>query len=169
MPPLQKGTYPVYMENYIRLVEPERVRDTIEKYSLFIKDFFEDIPEEKVEYRYAGDKWSIKEMLQHIIDAERIFSYRALAIARGDKTPLPGFDENSYAAGSKADKRHWDSLLEEFKAVRTSTDMLLLSFTEEQLQLTGITNSQPNTVNAIAFVIFGHILHHINVLKERYL
>ena len=108
-------------------------------------------------------------MLQHIIDAERIFAYRALRIARGDKTPLPGFDEVTYAAASHATTRNWTDLLEEFGAVRQSTDLFLKSLKPEDLQQTGTTNGQPNTCIAIAFVVYGHILHHINVLKERYL
>jgi uncharacterized damage-inducible protein DinB len=166
---LTAGTYPPPFARYINLVESNSVSEVIEKYSKYIIDFFKQIPAEKVDFRYAESKWSIKEMLQHIIDAERIFTYRALRIARHDKTPLPGFDENSYAAVSNADARVWQSLLEEFEAVRKSTDLLLQSFTTDQLQQSGITNEHPNTVVAISFVIFGHILHHINILNERYL
>ncbi len=108
-------------------------------------------------------------MLQHIIDAERIFTYRALRIARHDKTPLPGFDEKEYAAADNADERSWENLLEEFQAVRKSTDLLLQSFTEDQLQQSGTTNNEPNTVEALSFLVYGHILHHMNILKERYL
>jgi uncharacterized damage-inducible protein DinB len=130
--------------------------------------FFKNIPEEKAPYRYAEGKWSVKEMLQHIIDTERIFGYRALSIARKDTTPLPGFDENTYANASKAGERSLAGLIEELKAVRTSTDLLLKSFTEDDLQQTGITNGHPNTVNAIGYIIFGHILHHKKILEERY-
>ena len=108
-------------------------------------------------------------MLQHIIDTERIFAYRALTIARQDTNALPGFDENAYAAVCHADNRTWKSLLKEFKAVRKSTNMLINSFTDEQLQQSGTTNGNPNTTVAISFVIFGHILHHINIVNERYL
>ncbi|HEX8460874.1 MAG TPA: DinB family protein, partial [Segetibacter sp.] len=114
-------------------------------------------------------KWSLKEMLLHITDTERIFSYRALRIARNDNTPLPGFDEKSFAVAGNADTRSWENLFEEFEAVRRSTDLLLASFTEEQLSLVGTTNNQPTSVGAICFVIYGHILHHINITKERYL
>ena len=169
MATLPTGTYPAYHSSYIKLVDTDNINDAIAKYSNSIVDFFEGIPEEKVAYRYAEGKWSLKEMLQHIIDAERVFGYRAVCISRGETTALPGFDENSYADNSNAEKRDWNSLIEELKAVRLSTDLLLRSFTEEMLDQQGITNGQPNTPRAIAFVIFGHALHHINIVKERYL
>jgi uncharacterized damage-inducible protein DinB len=162
------GTYPAYFEKYIEIVEASSVIEAIDKYAQPLIDFFENIPEEKAAYRYAEGKWSVKEMLQHIIDTERIFGYRALSIARKDTTPLPGFDENNYAKASNADERSLPGLIEELKAVRTSTDLLLKSFTEEYLRQTGITNGHPNTVNAIGYIIFGHILHHKKVLEERY-
>jgi uncharacterized damage-inducible protein DinB len=169
MPAPVPGTFPPYFSNYINLVKAESVAEVIKKYSIDINDFFNSIPEEKVEYRYAEGKWSIKEMLQHLIDTERIFAYRALRISRGDKTPLPGFDENQYTATSTATLRKWQSLIEEFTIVRKSTDLLLQSFTPEHLSQSGITNEHPNTTLAISFVTYGHILHHINILKERYL
>lgn len=169
MPALAAGTYPPYFENYIHLVQANSVAEAIEIYSADIVNFFKSIPAEKVDYSYAKGKWSIKEMLQHITDTERIFAYRALRIARHDKTPLAGFDENAYAAFSNAAARSWQSLLEEFEAVRKSTDLLLQSFTPDQLQQSGITNEHPNTTIAISFIIFGHMLHHMNILNERYL
>ena len=169
MPTLTAGTYPPYFSKYINLVHTENVEEAIKKYSGEILAFFQRIPVEKADYRYAEGKWSLKEMLQHIIDAERIFAYRALSIARLDKTPLPGFDENNYALASNANQRSWESLLQEFEAVRKSTDLLLQNFTPDQLQHSGVTNNHTNTTIAISFVIFGHILHHINVIKERYL
>jgi uncharacterized damage-inducible protein DinB len=169
MPAPVAGSYPPYFANYISLVDVDSVIEAIERHSLNILNFFKSIPAEKVAYRYAPGKWSIKEMLQHIIDTERIFAYRALSIARHDKTPLPGFDENSFAAASNADARTWESLLQEFEAVRKSTDLLLQSFTSDHLQQSGTTNEHTNTTLAISFMIFGHMLHHINILKERYL
>jgi uncharacterized damage-inducible protein DinB len=169
MPDLAAGTYPPYFGNYISLVHTDTVGAAVERYSAEILDFFKNIPADKVDYKYAEGKWSIKEMLQHIIDTERIFAYRALRISRHDKTPLPGFDENAYALASNAAARSWQSLLEEFEAVRNSTDLLLKSLTTDDLQQSGITNEHTNTTVAICFVVFGHILHHINILKERYL
>lgn len=169
MPALPAGSFPSYFSNYINFVDADSVTEAIDRYSGNIQQFFRNIPTDKVDYRYAEGKWSIKELLQHIIDAERIFAYRALRIARKDKTPLPGFNEGAYAEESNASARSWQSLLEEFEAVRKSTDLLLQSFTADQLQQSGITNEYYNTTIAISYVVFGHILHHINILKERYL
>jgi hypothetical protein len=163
------GTYPVYYDAYISLVEANSLTEAIEKYSKDIMKFFRNIPVEKETFRYAVDKWSMKELVQHIIDAERVFSYRAMCIARKDTTPFPSFDENTYAANSKADKRSWDDLLTELECTRQSTNLLLQSFDEEQLQQSGTASGQPNTVNAIGFTVFGHVLHHMRVIEERYL
>lgn len=108
-------------------------------------------------------------MLQHIIDAERVFAYRALCIARGDTTPLPGFDENAYAAKSKGDNRSWNDLLEEFRTVRRSTELLFASFDKDQLNDSGVASGKPVYVEGIGYIISGHALHHVNVLKARYL
>jgi uncharacterized damage-inducible protein DinB len=169
MPKPTPGTYPVYFDNYISLVDAGSVKDAIEKYSKDIIKFFRNVPVEKENHRYAEGKWSMKEMVQHIIDAERVFAYRAMCIARGDKTPFPGFDENTYAANSKASDRSWDDLLSELDCTRQSTNLMLQSFGDEQLQQEGTTNENRNTVNAIGFVIFGHLLHHIRVTQQRYL
>jgi uncharacterized damage-inducible protein DinB len=166
---LVPGTFPAFMVGYLKLVTAETIAEAVEKYSVHISTFFQNIPNEKVDYRYDADKWNIKEMLQHIIDAERIFAYRTLRIARNDKTPLAGFDEKSYAAAANANERTWNNLLQEFCSVRKSTDLLLLSFSEDQLQKSGTTNNEPNTAKAISYLVYGHILHHINILKERYL
>lgn len=166
---LAPGTYPAFIEGYLRFADADTVSDAAKKYPAAISDFFENIPADRVSYRYAEGKWNIKEILQHIIDAERIFAYRALRIARHDKTPLAGFDEKSYAAAVNADERTWEDLLQEFRAVRESTDFLIKDFTQDQLQQSGTTNGEPNTVETLSFLIYGHILHHISIIKERYL
>lgn len=163
------GTYPVYFENYVSKVQANSVKEATEKYGRALIENFKTLPADKASFAYAEGKWTLKEMLQHIIDTERIFAYRAVAIARKETVGLPGFDENTYAANSKANGRDWDSLLEEFSAVRNATDLLLNSFDEEQLLQQGITNNNPTTVNAIAFIIYGHIIHHLNIINERYL
>ena len=121
------------------------------------------------EFRYAESKWSIKEILQHLIDAERIFAYRALRFARFDKTDLAGFEENSYVENSFCDDKNFDDLLEEFKVVRTCSKMLFKSFNVDILKNHGLANGNNMSVRAIAYVISGHQLHHLNVIKERYL
>ena len=108
-------------------------------------------------------------MVQHIIDAERIFCYRALCIARKDTTSVPGFDEDVYAAESKAYKRDWQQMIQEFIFVRQSSELLFSSFDEEQLQSPGISNNQPTYVLALGYILIGHVVHHSNILLERYL
>ena len=158
-----------WYHNYINLVTEDDLTEAFNKQSSSFVRFLETIPIEKHDHRYAGDKWTIKEVLQHIIDAERIFSYRALRFARKDATPLPGFDENSFAAAAKADARSWDKLVEEFKVVRRSSELLFNSFDEDQLQSNGISSNSPNYVLAIGFIIIGHSVHHQKIIKERYL
>jgi hypothetical protein len=107
--------------------------------------------------------------LQHIIDAERVFTYRALTFARKDKTPLPGFDENNWAAESRSAQRSWKDLRDEFKTIRKSTELLFGSLDQEQLLAEGIAGNHPANSLAMGFVCTGHLLHHIQIIKERYL
>jgi hypothetical protein len=127
------------------------------------------IAPEKWDYRYAEGKWSIKEMIQHLIDAERVFCYRALNFARHDVHPLPGFDENKFAEVAKADRRTKEDLLEELSTVQKASALLFRSFDEEQLDSSGMANGTPNYVKAIGFTIVGHTRHHMKILRERYL
>ena len=133
--------------------------------------FVQDIPMDKFDYRYAEGKWTIKEILQHLIDAERIFAYRALRFSRNDQTPLPGFDENMYAdvVNPVANKRHLKDLLTEFTAVRHATIALFKSFTEEDLLKNGVASENVMSVRAVGFVIIGHQNHHKKIFAERYL
>jgi hypothetical protein len=160
---------PEFYHNYIRQVTHENLATVLDKYTKEQTRFFKNIPADKWDYAYAPGKWTIKEMAQHIIDTERIFSYRALCIARGETVALPGFDENEYAAKSKASKRTREDLLQEFELTRRSINMLYNSFDEEQLEATGISNGNSIYVRAICFITLGHAQHHINVLNERYL
>ena len=169
MPRPDLSTVPKFYHSYINQVKEEEVSNAIDANAQSVIEFLRSIPEEKWSYRYAEGKWSIKEMVQHIIDAERIFSYRALCFARGEKNSLPGFDENNYAAASKADNRSKDDLIHEFETVRSSISQLFASFDEAQLNAVGVANNNPISVNAIGFIIPGHVQHHMNVLKERYL
>jgi uncharacterized damage-inducible protein DinB len=121
------------------------------------------------DYRYAPDKWSIKEMILHIIDSERIFTYRALRIARGDQTPLPGFEQNDYVPLSKASERSAESIISEYQAVRNASLALFTNFDDDMLHRKGTASETPITVLALGFIVAGHELHHLNILKERYL
>ncbi len=160
---------PGYYHRYINQVKGSSLLDAMKKQTpLFIR-FLNNIPPEKRNYRYAKGKWTIKEVLQHIIDTERVFAYRGLCFARKDKTPLPSFDENLYAGNARATKRDWSVLMEEFKAVRRSSELLFGSFNKEQLNSTGIASNNPFNVLAIGFILVGHVNHHVTVVRERYL
>jgi uncharacterized damage-inducible protein DinB len=131
--------------------------------------FVQNIPMDKFDYRYAEGKWTIKDIIQHIIDAERIFGYRALRISRNDKTPLPGFEENDYVENTNANGRSIQELLTEFSAVRHSNLLLFKSFSEEQLIRLGIASNHTISVRALGFLMIGHLKHHQRVFQERYL
>ncbi len=169
MPQPDLAAVPQWYHRYIQLVEEDDALSAVTANGDVGARFLEAISEEKWNHRYAEGKWSIKEMVQHLIDAERIFAYRALCIARGETVSLPGFDENTYAAASKADSRTKEELLAEFKTARQSTLQLFASFDEAQLSATGTANNNSISVNAIGFIIPGHLQHHLNVLEERYL
>ncbi len=160
---------PEFYHNYINQVKEEDLMNALKSNTSAFLSFMKSIPIEKHDYRYAEGKWTIRELLQHLIDTERVFCYRALRFARKDNTPLPGFNENLFAANAKADKRKWVDLIIEFEAVRKSTEILFNSFDEEQLESSGISNNHPIYVLAIGFICAGHCNHHINIIKERYL
>ena len=165
-----EGTFhPLYQQRYINAATGTTIAELIENHSLSLVNFINSIPEERADYSYAEGKWTVKQLLQHIIDTERILTYRALCISRNEPLPLPGFDEDSYAANAPATHRTLASLKEEFGLVRQSTTILLTSFTEEQLNRKGVASNYVITVNALCFVIFGHIIHHKRILQERYL
>ncbi|MCC9074364.1 DinB family protein [Flavobacterium sp. F-65] len=134
----------------------------------FIK-FVQDIPMDKFDYRYAEGKWTIKEIIQHIIDTERIFAYRALRFSRNDTTALPSFDENSYVDNTNANRRGLQDLLTELSAVRHSNLLFYKSLSEEQLKRIGTASNNQISVRALGFVIIGHQKHHQKVFQERYL
>jgi DinB superfamily len=160
---------PEFYHNYINQVPENDLMEAFQKESPLFIQFMENIPKEKQDHRYAAGKWSIKELLQHLIDAERVFSYRALRFARKDTTPLPGFDENLYTANAKIENRNWKDLLEEFKSVRRSSEYLFGSFDEEQLSAQGISSNHSIYVLAFGYIIVGHSIHHQKIIKERYL
>ena len=162
-------SYPDYYQNYVELVPAEHPTEALAWQADSIENFFKNIPESKSDYAYQPGKWTLKELLQHVIDTERIFAYRALCIARKEKQTLPGFSETEYATASNSTHRSWPQLVNEMIALRRSTQYLIESFTDEMLNQSGISNGKPITVNAICFIIIGHVAHHINIVKERYL
>jgi hypothetical protein len=166
---LPDNEYSQFNATYIKALDNVELFEELE-ISLhdFIK-FVQNIPMDKFDFRYAQDKWTIKDIIQHIIDTERIFSYRALRISRNDKTPLPGFEENDYVVNTDANSRSIQELLTEFSAVRHSNMLLFKSFSKEQLVRMGIASKHPISVRAIGFLIIGHQKHHQKVFEERYL
>lgn len=168
MPKPSPSTYPAYFQRYIDQVPEEDLSTAFRQQDAAIRQFLDGITEEHSLYAYAEGKWTLREMLQHMIDAERIFCYRALCFARKDTTSLPSFEENDYADNSNANSRTWKSMSDELLAVRKATIMLFDSFTEEALQSSGIANNNPTSTIAMGFISIGHVYHHINVAKERY-
>jgi len=156
-------------QRYIDLVKEDDVVKALKKNSRDFKKFIKKIPKKKIDFAYAEGKWTIKEIVQHIIDAERVFTYRSVSFARRDSTALPGFDENTWAANAQPGKRKWEDVLKEFKAVRKGTELLFESFDHDQLLSPGIASN--NNINALAlgYICSGHVSHHMNIIKERYL
>ena len=166
---LHDNEYSVFNATYINAAGKVNLLEELE-ISLhdFIR-FVQNLPMDKFDYRYAEGKWTIKEIIQHIIDTERIFAYRALRISRNDQTPLPGFDENDFANNTVAQTRGLQDLLTEFSAVRHSNLLLFKSFSDEQLLRVGLASDHPISVRAIGFMLIGHQKYHQKVFEERYL
>ena len=164
------GEYAPYAITYIGLLPDDglvlqHLQDNFETTRRLILS----LTPEKLMFRYAEGKWTIKEILMHIVDDERIYAYRALRFARNDKTELPGFEQDDYARYSGANERSVDDILEEFATVRRATVSLFEGFDSAALVRSGIANGQVMSVRAAAYHIAGHELRHINVVKERYL
>lgn len=166
-PNLQEVPYHLHEE--IDLVEQNNLKEAFSKHADAIS-FLKNIPEEKWSHRYAEGKWSIRQVVQHIIDSERIHCNRALVITRKDKTTsLVPFDQDEYEATSKADNRTKDDLISELAALQQSSIKLFGSFDDEQLQTRGSIGNYTIDVNALGFGVIGHTLHHLKLIRERYL
>lgn len=166
---LNENEYAPFYENYIKSLGNINL---IEVLNLSLEEFLntlKNLPLEKLVFRYAEGKWTIKEIIQHSIDTERIMSYRALRFSRNDTTDLHGFDEDWYVANSNGNDRNFDDLLEEFINIRKSSISLFKSFTNEMLASFGTANGSDMTVRALGFIIAGHQMHHLKVIKEKYL
>ncbi|MDF2192634.1 DinB family protein [Paraflavitalea sp. CAU 1676] len=155
--------------NYVNAVSENNVEDALRKNTRRFRKLLRNIPKKKINYAYAEGKWTLKELLQHIVDAERVFVFRALHFSRKDNTPLPGFDENVWAITAKAPKRSWGDLIDEFTALRASTELYFQSLDEDQLTAGGTANGKASNVLGLGFVCAGHVAHHMNIIKERYL
>ena len=166
---LNPEEYPAYFSTYLATVADENLIEELEISVHRLIKFVQNIPLDKFDYQYASGKWTIKDILQHLIDSERIFAYRALRFARNDKTSLPGFEEDDYAREANGSKRSIQDLLTEMAVVRQATLSLFKTFSEEQLVSIGTASNKQVSVRAIGFVIIGHQNHHQKVFEERYL
>ena len=157
-------------QKYFDLVLEGDYLSLLRQNSIDTIDLFENIPNEKLDYKYAAEKWTIKEVLMHVVDTERVFSYRGLVAARGDTaTPLYRMDEELYAKNVDVSHRSLQSLISEFKAVRASTEQLFENLTDAQSRLRCNIVTHPMTARAIGYFIIGHVQHHLNIIEERYL
>lgn len=163
------GVYPPYFERYISLVNSESLISILQRQADDAAGYFYKIPVEKWPYRYEEDKWTTREVLQHITDTERVFAFRGLVFARKDPNTFPSFNENEYAKNSRANEQDPKDLIEEFLAVRKSTLLLFKSFSNEQLNAIGKASNYEMSVKAIGYMIAGHFQHHVNILNEKYL
>ncbi len=166
---LQSNEFALYYENYIKLVQEEDIVKGLLRQKDEMLHFFKSVPVFKHEFRYAEGKWTIKDIILHLIDTERIFAYRALRIARNDQTALPGFEENDYVITANANNREFESLLAEYETVRNASVILFETFTTDDLFRLGIASNNSVSVRAIGYIILGHELHHKNSILEKYI
>ena len=158
-----------YYGKYTSLVKSDNIVKTLETQAEHPKALFRVLGEQQADFRYAPDKWSVRQMLGHVIDSERIFSYRALRIARGDKTPIEGFEQDGYVSNAPFERSTLAELLEEFAVVRRATVLLFRNLSAEAWTRRGIASDNEVSVRALAYIIAGHELHHNGVLNQRYL
>jgi uncharacterized damage-inducible protein DinB len=164
------GTVAPFYQRYLNLVPDDG------NLLIHLEDIFSDteelitsLSEEQMKFRYAPGKWTIKDMLVHLSDSERIFVYRALRFSRGDETPLPGFEESEYAKYAGANERDKEDIMREYSLVRESSIAFIESLSDEALNRKGLANGYPVSVRLLTNLIYGHHKHHLNILRERYL
>jgi hypothetical protein len=163
------GDYSPYYESYIKLIEGDDILKILNEQNKKTQDILNSFSEHRGNYRYADGKWTVKEVVGHLLDTERVFAYRALCIARSEKKSLPGFDQDDYVKEGNFNRRELFDLNYEFRLLRESNLLLFRTFTPETLKLKGFANESSVTVLAILFIIAGHEKHHMNVLREKYM
>jgi hypothetical protein len=164
-----KSEYDPYYERYISLIPGDDPVAALAAQPTELQDMFTALPDEKGTYRYEDGKWSVKEVLGHLIDGERIFAYRVFRIARADETPIEGFEQDGYIENAHSNERSFGGLLEEFNLLRRANLLFFDHLRDEQWRLVGVANNSRISVRAIAFIMAGHVRHHTNILSERYL
>lgn len=166
---LNKNEYNPYYGPYINILGAANLMEALQSSSESFQQLIIDLPIEKLYYSYADEKWTIAQIILHLIDAERVFQYRALRFGRNDKTDIPGFEQDDYVIEGNGNKRTKKELLEEFIAVRSSSLKLFNSFSEDVLLKKGTAGGNPMSVRAIGFVLSGHVLHHMKIISEKYI
>ena len=165
---LKENEFNHFYATYLNMVKDEELLEALDKSKDWFVDYTKGRTTEQLEYRYGPDKWTIAEVLLHIIDTERIFQYRAFRFSRKDSTPLPGFDHNDYVKECDSKTRTNNDIVDEFLAVRTATIQLFKYMDTKTLRLIGTASDMPWSVAALGFVISGHLKHHARILEERY-
>ena len=165
----EKAEYDAYYENYVSLVGGGGLLPTLAGQPAALNEIFGQMPDERGSYAYAEGKWTIKELLGHINDGERMFAYRVLRISRGDATPIEGFEQDGYIENARSNSRSIADLIEEFRLLRAANMLMLNNLTEQDWLRMGTASGLPVSVRALAYIMAGHVTHHVNILRERYL
>ena len=165
----QPAEYDPYYEKYISLVPENEIVRALESQIDEFAGLFSNVPEEKGTFAYAEGKWTLKESLSHVIDGERMFAYRALRISRGDKTPIEGFEQDGYIENSHANRRPIAELLEEFTLLRRANVLFFANLESDDWVRTGTANNIEISVRSLAWIIVGHVRHHIAIFRDQYL
>jgi hypothetical protein len=163
-----ESEYASFYAGYVSLVPEIDVIGALESQTTELAEVAAAVPAERETFRYAAGKWTVREVFGHVGDAERVFAYRALCIGRGDTTPLPGFDENEYAANSPAARERLGALVRSFALAREGSLAVLRGLEDAHWRRLGTANGSPVSVRALAFIMVGHVRHHLRVLRERY-
>lgn len=161
--------YPDFYSGYIALVPDGDVIKFLKKQKRMFTGLIDSIPEEQLLYRYAEGKWTIKQIVGHVIDTERIMAYRALVFSRGERQPIPGFNENEYVGRASFNQKDVQDLIQEFAKLRESNLALIQNLNGDMIERKGNANDFFFSVRAIVYIIAGHVEHHINVIKSKYL
>jgi len=169
IPRPEASEFASYYVPYVARVPAGNLLDVMQRQGRDFVAMIRGVPEGRASFRYEPGKWSVKQVVGHVCDAERIFTYRALCFSRGEQASLPGFDENAYAPASGADLRPIAELAAEYEAIRGATLALFSGMSESMLTNRGTANGNPFTVRAVAYIVVGHTFHHAAILKERYL
>ncbi len=165
----EKAEYDAYYERYVSLVDESTLLEKLAAQPSELSDLLNSLPDERGAFAYAEDKWTIKEVLGHIIDGERFFAYRILRISRGDTTPIEGFEQDGYIENARSNGRSVVDLVQEFRLLREANMFLLNNLNEQDWLRMGTASGLPVSVRALAYIMSGHVTHHVNILQHRYL